>query len=679
MTDPSTAYRCAPKMWRVIALFVGAILLGTGRPAPAQIGGNDRLPDGSTFVSWEQKEQWTRTYHVAQEQDGASDANPGTVDRPWKTIQKAAETLLPGERVLIHAGTYREWVSPQRGGDDANTMIGYQAAPGDKVIIKGSDLWKPTWKQIASQVGNGIWKAELPEAARHGASFSMPNFLRLDAWKQPGSEYEEYYKTKEWVFHPENEQGYALRRGQLFLGGKPLTQVLTYEDLLAAENVFWVEGDHTLAIRLAAEESPQGKTFEITVRPQVFAPRRKFLDYLRISGLTLLHAANGVPSPDPQRGLVSAMLGHHWIIEDCEIGYANTIGADIGGQKWELNEGRMLGCHIVRRCHFHNCGINALDAWHAGANQQLLIEQNLFEKNGALPLHEHLETAAVKLHRVTSSLFRKNIFRHNSHGPALWLDGECTNSRVTQNLIYDTKSSGFGAIFIEINHGPNLIDNNIILNTDIHGIYSTDAARIIVIQNLIANSAKGSAIHIFRAGRWRFGNRIPWEDESWIAANIFVDVDRYVQLPNLTSRSDFNVLGGQPQDAGKAFGLFSEYRTANNGDYDLAQWRDLGLDVHSVAPPLRVHFNESSLELAVEAPPDFIPQAAKVGKWDRLPSMAFVFELIQEDFLGRTRTQPVPKDDAQEMIGLPRPRAMDMGPLWGMNFDGEPLKIDPRH
>ncbi|HEV8244193.1 MAG TPA: DUF1565 domain-containing protein, partial [Polyangiaceae bacterium] len=52
-------------------------------------------------------------YHVAETGD---DGNPGTSDQAWKTIQKAADAMQPGDTCIVHAGTYREWVNPARGG-----------------------------------------------------------------------------------------------------------------------------------------------------------------------------------------------------------------------------------------------------------------------------------------------------------------------------------------------------------------------------------------------------------------------------------------------------------------------------------------------------------------------------------------------------------------------------------
>ena len=36
--------------------------------------------------------------------------------RPFRTINQAAAVAQPGDTVVVHAGEYREWVRPRRGG-----------------------------------------------------------------------------------------------------------------------------------------------------------------------------------------------------------------------------------------------------------------------------------------------------------------------------------------------------------------------------------------------------------------------------------------------------------------------------------------------------------------------------------------------------------------------------------
>jgi pectin methylesterase-like acyl-CoA thioesterase len=53
------------------------------------------------------------TLHVAA---NGSDTADGAEGRPFRTINRAAELARPGDTVSVHAGEYREWVRPPRGG-----------------------------------------------------------------------------------------------------------------------------------------------------------------------------------------------------------------------------------------------------------------------------------------------------------------------------------------------------------------------------------------------------------------------------------------------------------------------------------------------------------------------------------------------------------------------------------
>jgi hypothetical protein len=85
------------------------------------------------------------------------DANNGTAAQPFKTIQAAANRAVPGDTITVHAGTYRERVSPPRGGESDANRITYQAAPGAKVVITGSEVLTG-WQQV----DGGVWKLVLP-------------------------------------------------------------------------------------------------------------------------------------------------------------------------------------------------------------------------------------------------------------------------------------------------------------------------------------------------------------------------------------------------------------------------------------------------------------------------------------------------------------------------------------
>src|SRR5438445_270078 len=76
-------------------------------------------------------------YQVAT---NGSDKNPGTVKLPLRTIKRAAEVAKPGDIITVHQGVYSERVNPVRGGESDERRIIYQAALGEKVAIKGSEV-----------------------------------------------------------------------------------------------------------------------------------------------------------------------------------------------------------------------------------------------------------------------------------------------------------------------------------------------------------------------------------------------------------------------------------------------------------------------------------------------------------------------------------------------------------
>ena len=73
------------------------------------------------------------------------DASRGTLQEPWRTIRKAADSLKAGDTVYIKAGTYRERVVPRSSGR-AGAFIEYRAFPGDEVIVDGQGIILPEWE-----------------------------------------------------------------------------------------------------------------------------------------------------------------------------------------------------------------------------------------------------------------------------------------------------------------------------------------------------------------------------------------------------------------------------------------------------------------------------------------------------------------------------------------------------
>ncbi len=67
-------------------------------------------------------------FYVATNGD---DANAGTADRPWRSIQHAADTMSPGDTVFIRGGTYHESVTISQ------SRLAFIALPDEAVILDG--------------------------------------------------------------------------------------------------------------------------------------------------------------------------------------------------------------------------------------------------------------------------------------------------------------------------------------------------------------------------------------------------------------------------------------------------------------------------------------------------------------------------------------------------------------
>jgi PA14 domain/Right handed beta helix region len=68
-----------------------------------------------------------------------SDDNPGTLEKPLKTVQKCADLALPGFTCAIRTGTYREAVRPPRSGSSDKRIV-FKSFPGETALISGAEL-----------------------------------------------------------------------------------------------------------------------------------------------------------------------------------------------------------------------------------------------------------------------------------------------------------------------------------------------------------------------------------------------------------------------------------------------------------------------------------------------------------------------------------------------------------
>ncbi len=503
-----------------------------------------------------------RSFVVAQHHPDASDQNPGTALRPFSSIHAASQLAQPGDTILVHRGVYRERIAPPRGGKEGQAIV-YLAAAGEKVVVKASEMWRPSWEPVKGHPGV------------YAGSFASVDFTLKpapDAALFPGAatHYNPYLDTLKEA--PSHE---ILSLGQIFVNDEPLTQVGNREDLYRVAGTWMVNEtrDGAYVHFPDAGARPEDQLVELTTRRRCFAPYVRGLGHIHLIGFRFLHGATNFPenfwrgSGHPQAGMVSTRGGHHWRIENCSIRLGQSIGLDIGNEGVKDADGlgqerpKGAGYHLILNNIISDNGCGGIEG--IGSTETRIVG-NLIERNNRLGFTAP-EIGGIKLHVFERGLIEDNLIRDN-YGYGLWLDNVWTDSRVTRNVIIGNHGTG---MFIELGLGPLLVDNNIIalnhnlmgLNGD--GVYSHDASGVTFAHNLVYGNANvGLWVHLATdRSQYVASDGIETETKTLCEAshwrifnNMFLaNHGGTLALPAITDRSrdnqsDFNLLAG-PFDA----------------------------------------------------------------------------------------------------------------------------------
>lgn len=483
-----------------------------------------------------------RQYHVAVT---GRDSEKGTKEKPFRSIQKAAEVAMPGDVVIVHEGVYREWVDPKNAGLSDSLRITYMAAENEKVVLKGSERIQD-WENVEGFV----WKVTLPN----------------DYF---GS-YNPYMETLygDWFAGPGN---YILHPGEVYLNGQSLFEASSLEEVKMPQKREsgyaneWIQkmekipnpedtlyqwytendgGNITIYANFQGK-NPNEEMVEINVREACFYPTAAHCNYITLKGFEFAQAATPfVPPTSNQIGMVGAHWSKGWIIEDCEFHDAKcsalSIGTDAATGNNQFTKTRRkpgytyqneavcraiqlgwskesVGSHIIRNNVFHDCGQNAI-VGHLGCVFSSIYGNEIYR---IATKHEFFgyEIGGIKLHAAIDVQICKNYIHDCSLG--LWLDWEAQGTRVSGNL-FDKNDRD---MMIEVTHGPYIVDNNILTsecsleNTAQGGAY---------IHNLFCGGTKRSKV-LDRSTPYHFahttqvmGTSFVYSGDDKLYQNIFV-------------------------------------------------------------------------------------------------------------------------------------------------------------
>ena len=401
-------------------------------------------------------------YHVSVH---GNDADSGSAESPLKTISAAAQLARPGDTITVHEGTYREWVRPPRGGTGEDTRITYRAAEGEKVVIKGSEIIKG-WKKVRGST----WKAELPNTFFGDYN---PYALKL---------------TGGWL-----EYGKWHHRGDVYLNGKAFLEKRTEKEVGDASGTWFCRTDKKTTFITAnfGESDPNRETVEIAVRQSLFMPEISGLKYVTLDGFHFRHAASNWSPPNIvlQPGAVGTRMGKRWIIQNCIVTDCRTVGIILGtapGVDYEDIDA--YGDHVIKNNVIRRCGQAGIAGLRGATRSR--IENNLIEEINYRKEFGGAETAGIKFHYSVDTIISRNLIRGvyrqgQSSAFGIWMDNANQGTRITGNIIYNTDTD---PIFLEINHGPILLDNNVVVGGRRKRIRSNSEANVFA-HNLFVDCA----------------------------------------------------------------------------------------------------------------------------------------------------------------------------------------------
>lgn len=417
-----------------------------------------------------------RVYHVAKT---GSDLGNGTKEAPFLTINKAASIAVAGDTVIVHEGVYREWVKPKNSGLSNTRRITYQAAEGEKVVIKGSERIQ-NWRHVEGS----IWKVQL----------SNSFFGDFNPYK------EEVYG--DWLLYSPGKH-----LGEVYLNGMSFYEVNSLEKLhnpsvvkevldhwtnkvVPVDNpeqtkYVWfsqVDEEFTTIYANFHEYDPNKELVEINVRKCCFYPEQTGINYITIKGFEMCHAATPWSPPTAEQpGLIGAHWSKGWIIENniihdskcsaISIGKEITTGnnyrtkrKDKPGYQYQLESvfsakkigwsKENIGSHIIRNNIIYDCGQNGI-VGHLGCIFSKIYNNHIYNIGIKREFYGH-EIAGIKLHAAIDVQIVNNRIHNCSLGT--WLDWQTQGTRVSKNLYYNNNRD----LFVEVSHGPYLVDHNIL-------------------------------------------------------------------------------------------------------------------------------------------------------------------------------------------------------------------------
>ena len=274
----------------------------------------------------------------------------------------------------------------------------------------------------------------------------------------------------------------------------PLNAPLWFAQVDASSTTIWAQFPRV---------NPNEQLVEINVRRTVFYPDQPGRNYITVRGFTMRHAATPwAPPTSEQVGLIGTHWSKGWIIENNVISHSVCSGVALGkhGDKYDNTSADTAEGYVktIERAHAHaipwtreNIGHHCVRNNTISHCEQTGVVGSLgaaFSTVTGNTIHDiHVrrlftgaEMAGIKFHAAIDSVIANNHIYRTCLG--LWLDWMAQGTRVSGNLFHNNASND---LFVEVDHGPFLVDNNLFMSAG----------------NLLDMSEGGAYVHNLFAGK----------------------------------------------------------------------------------------------------------------------------------------------------------------------------------
>lgn len=470
-----------------------------------------------------------REFHVSKQ---GSDTNDGSLLHPFLTISRAAKIAEETDTVIVHEGTYRERVAPSNSGRSDLHRIVYTAAEGEKVIIKGSEIITD-WS---------LFKDNIYVAKIDNALFGDYNPYTVTV-------------SGDWCIYPINPM---VHTGQVYLNGKAMFEKSDIS--LLTEEMTWccTVTETATEIYVNFGCAPKDNLIEINVRKGCFYPDIPGVNYITVKGFEMAHAATEwAPPTAKQPGMLWTRWSKGWIIENnilhdsrcsaISLGKEISTGHNLStryrrkpGYRTQLetvfmarHEGwdkERIGSHIVRNNKIYDCGQNGIVGHLGGAFSE--IYGNEIYNIGTRHDFIGYEIAAIKLHAAIDTHIHHNLLYNSVRG--MWLDWQAQGVRVSSNAFFNNELD----FWVEVTHGPHLIDNNIFASKESLLNHAQGGAYV---HNIFCGKISTSPVP-YRATPYH----LPHSTEIIGTSRVYGNDDRFYQ--NIFCTTGTNYYDGSPSD-----------------------------------------------------------------------------------------------------------------------------------